>query len=640
MNVTRAARRRRKWNSLVAAVAIGWCLVSGCGEKTEDSSSAAVVETSAVKKGESTAAKTAIVGDRQSTPVVPYKPSSNDPGPFRFVEIAAKTGVDFVHESGMDKERNFPTANGSGAAIFDYDGDGLMDVYFATCRKFPLDRGESNPNRLFRNRGDGKFEDVSEQSGLAYRGFCHGVVVGDIDNDGDQDVFLCVYGSNRLFENLGNGKFQDISKAAGIDAPNWSSSGAFIDYDGDGDLDLYVSNYGSWKYPDDQQFCGDVEKKIPLYCSPKTVRTVPHLFYRNNGDKTFTEVSEQVGIARSGEKAGHGFGVVTGDFNDDGKPDIYVANDMNPNFLFLNKGDGTFEDVTEYCGAAFDERGDTHSGMGVDAEDFDGDSLPDFFVTNFANEPNILFKNQGKGIFTDLTSFVGLTPDSMPWVGWGCALVDLDNDGWPDTFVTNGHVDDNRQDLGQKVEYKEPPILMRNIDGKKFKLATRDAGPYFDEGHVGRGAAFGDLDNDGRIDIVVNQKESHAAILLNRTPGPNRWIRLLLRGTKSNRDALGAKVIVEIDNPDKDKPAPLGETWSAVRRIARQRKGGGSMESAHDPRLLIGVGTAKDVLKLTVSWPSGEKSTFEHLETNKTYQIVEGDPKPAIATMKIVPFAD
>ncbi len=634
--LARASRRLR-------GLALLCGVLAGCGGQDQPGAKDVAQQVAKTTDAQSAASKTktpVIEGDRLTNfgPIVLSK--QTETSPFRFRDAAPGSGVDFVHFSGMTEARHFPTANGSGVAVFDYDNDGKLDLYFATCTLIPLGTATKGPNKLYRNLGGGKFEDVTARSGLGFEGFCHGIVVGDIDNDGDQDVFLCVYGSNRLFENLGNGKFQDISKSAGIDSPNWSSSGAFIDYDGDGDLDLYVSNYGSWKYPDDQQFCGDVEKKIPLYCSPKTVRTVPHLFYRNNGDKTFTEVSAQVGIARSGERAGHGFGVVTGDFNDDGKPDIYVANDMNPNFLFLNKGDGTFEDVTEYCGAAFDERGDTHSGMGVDAEDFDGDLLPDFFVTNFANEPNILFKNQGKGIFTDLTSFVGLMPDSMPWVGWGCALADFDNDGRPDTFVTNGHVDDNRQDLGQKVEYNEPAILMRNIDGKKFKLATRDAGPYFAETHNGRGAAFGDLDNDGRIDIVVNQKESHATILLNRTPGSNRWIRFVLQGTKSNRDAFGAKVIVEIDNPDKDKPAPLGETWSATRRIARQRKGGGSMESAHDPRLLFGVGTAKEVLKATIDWPSGQKSMFEHLETNKTYKIVEGDPKPVAAELKVVPFSD
>jgi hypothetical protein len=323
---------------------------------------------------------------------------------------------------------------------------------------------------------------------------------------------------------------------------------------------------------------------------------------------------------------GHGFGIVTGDFNGDGRIDIYVANDMDPNFLYLNNGDGTFQDATEMSGAAFDDRGAAQSGMGVDAEDVDGDGRPELFVTNFQNEYNTLYQNLGNGLFNDVTAFVGLAADSMPWVSWGCLLGDFDNDGWPDCFVTNGHVDNNRRLLGQAVDYEEPPLLHRNVavdhpanglnkgekprDSRRFKLSTRDVGPYFSSKHVGRGAAFGDLDDDGRLDIVVNHKDAAPAVLLNQTPGENRWIRLKLVGTKSNRDAIGTQIQVEAN----------GLT------IYRQRKGGCSMESASDPRVLIGVGPASEVAKLTLRWPSGTVSTFEHLETNKTYEIVEGKP--------------
>jgi hypothetical protein len=316
-------------------------------------------------------------------------------------------------------------------------------------------------------------------------------------------------------------------------------------------------------------------------------------------------------------------GVLTADLNGDGKTDIYVANDMNPNFLYLNKGDGTFEDVTAISGAAYDARGHAQSGMGVDADDVDGDGLPELFVTNFQNEYNTLYTNLGQGTFIDATAYLGLAVDSLPWVGWGCALGDFDNDGWPDCFVANGHVDDNRRALGQPVDYAEPPLLHRNVpldapraggrsSGRAFRLATRDVGPYFATPHVARGAAFGDLDDDGDIDIVVSHMDAGPAILRNDTPGENRWIRLKLVGTRSNRDAIGARVTAEL----------AGTT------IHRLRKGSYSIESANDPRLLIGLGRAQEVVRLTVRWPSGAVTVREHLATNATHEIVEGSTDP------------
>ncbi len=366
--------------------------------------------------------------------------------------------------------------------MLDYDGDGLLDLYFCTATLLPLGTAEKGPNRLYKNLGGGKFQDVTEKSGLGYQGFCHAALAADIDNDGDTDVFLCNYGSNSLFLNNGDGTFKDVSKAAGIAKPGWSSSGAFLDYDNDGDLDLYVSNYGEWKYPEDSVFCGDLERKIRLYCSPRTIRTVKHFFYRNNGDGTFTDVYDKVILSYDPETKqlkprsdGHGFGVVAADLNEDGKIDLYVANDMNPNFLFLNKGDGTFEDATEASGAAYDEKGQAQSGMGVDAEDFDGDGRPELFVTNFQNEYNTLYQNLGKGTFSDCTAYVGLAADTTPWVGWGTSLSDFDNDGWPDNFVVNGHVDDNRKLLGENVDYEEPaaPLLEQGREAVPPRDARR-----------------------------------------------------------------------------------------------------------------------------------------------------------------------
>jgi hypothetical protein len=547
-----------------------------------------------------------VEGDRMSgfvseAPLMSAQPESS---PFRFAEVAREAGIDFVHFSGMTEDKHFPTANGSGVAMFDHDGDGKLDLYFATATLLPLGTTTKGPNRLYKNLGDGRFRDMTEASGLGFQGYCHGIVVGDIDNDGDQDVFLCNYGPNVLYLNRGDGTFEDISKSAGVDRSGWSSGGAFLDYDRDGDLDLYVANYGEWTYPQDDQYCGNREKHVRLYCSPRTIRTVRHYLYRNNGDTTFTDVAEAAGVGRGD---GHGFGVVAADLNADGLTDLYVANDMNPNFLFLNKGDGTFEDATETSGAAFDEKGQAQSGMGVDAEDVNGDGLPDVIVTNFANEYNTLYQNIGKGSFMDVTPYFGLASDTLPWVGWGTALADLDNDGWPDSFVANGQVDDNRRRLGQNIPYEEPALLFANRQGQRFRLATRDAGSYFEGRHVGRGAAFGDIDNDGDIDIVVNHKDGPPALLRNDSKHENHWIRLELQGTRSNRDAVGSRVVVVAD----------GLT------IHRQRKGGCSMESANDPRLLIGVGKAREVEKLTISWPAGGTTTMQHLETGRSYRIVE-----------------
>ncbi len=477
---------------------------------------------------------------------------SKDPSPFRFRDIRPESGVDFVHVSGNDNRKLYPTAFGSGVAVFDYDGDGKMDLYFATCNPLPLSRDtfKISHNRLYQNVGAGRFQDVTASSGLGFAGFCHGIIVGDVENDGDQDVFLCNFGSNVLYINNGDGTFRDVSRAAGIDRPNWSSGGAMLDYDNDGDLDIYIANYGDWIYPRDAHCCGT--ERVPLFCSPWDVRAAKHILYRNNGDGTFTDVTDKAGI---GKQRGRGFGVVAADFNGDGRTDLYVANDLNPNFLFLNRGDGTFEDATESSGAAYDERGIAQSSMGVDAEDCDGDRFPELFVSNFQNEHIGYYENlsasaapQAGGLapalFRESSAAAGLFTDSKPWVGWGCALADFDNDGWPDGFVANGHVDANRHDLAPMMTYVEPPLLYRNVSItpagthqvlRHFQLSTRDVGAYFNARHAARGAAFGDLDDDGDLDIVVSHMDG-------RRPSCAMIRRIKTRGFVSHWSARGAIV--------------------------------------------------------------------------------------------------
>ena len=379
----------------------------------------------------------------------------------------------------MTEAKHFPTAIGSGLALFDYDGDGRLDLYFANGTRLPVGTDSRRlPNRIYQNLGKDGFRDVTKKTGLGFAGYCHGIVVGDIDNDGDSDVFLCNYGPNVLYLNQGNESFADISKTSGIDRPGWSCGGAFLDYDNDGDLDLYVANYGQWKLPDDDVFCGPTRApeepapgKVRLYCSPKSIRPVQHFLYRNNGDRTFTDVTKAAGIARLD---GRGMSVVATDLNGDNRIDLYVTNDLCPNFVFLNRGDGTFQDVTESSGAGYGSHGEMRAGMGVDAEDVDGDGRPDVLVTNFWNEAQRLFVNLA-GKFEDQRPPGSC--DSLIWVGWGCVLGDFDNDGWPECFTATGHVDDNLHLLGRYFNpYPQPTLLHRNRNGSKFELATRDAG--------------------------------------------------------------------------------------------------------------------------------------------------------------------
>jgi hypothetical protein len=547
---------------------------------------------------------------------------SHDPSPFRFLDIREGSGVEFVHFSGSDSSKYYPTMFGSGVALFDYDGDGLLDVYLASFNPMPPGAAKRGQNRLYKNLGAGKFQDVTEASGLGFAGYCHGIIAGDLDDDGDPDVFLCNYGSNALYRNDGDGTFRDISRDAGIDAPGWSMGGALLDYDDDGDLDIYVANYGDWLYPQDAQRCGS--ERVPMFCSPWSIRTTRHILYRNDGDLSFTDVTREAGLGRDD---GHGFGAAAADLNGDRRIDLYVANDMNPNFLYLNRGDGTFEDATEASGAAFDENGVALSSMGVEAEDCDGDGRPELLTSNFQNEHIGYCQNLSRSAspetggvppvnFRESAAEAGLAKDSKPWVGWGCALADFDGDGWPDCFVANGHIDQNRKDLAATMTYDHPPLLYRNVpssdpekssSSRRFQLSTRDVGPYFNARHVARGAAFGDLDNDGDIDVVVNHMDAPPAILRNDTPGENRWIRLKLIGTRSNRDAVGARVEVE----------------AGGRTITRQRKGGCSLQSTNDPRLLIGLGAVEAIDRVTVRWPSGAVSILVGPKSNVTHELIE-----------------
>jgi hypothetical protein len=490
--------------------------------------------------------------------------------------------------------------------MLDYDGDGRLDLYFATTRNLPLDAPTtSQGNKLYRNHGDGTFEDVTERAGVGFHGFCHGVAVGDVDNNGYPDLYLTNYGPNVLYLNNGDGTFRAPREFGAECRRSWSTSAAFLDYDGDGWLDLYVSCYGHWVFDEPHQFCGNEAKSVRIFCPPSMIPPDHHYLFRNRGDGTFEETTRRAGVLR---RDGRGMGVVAADVNRDGLTDLYVANDMCPHFLFLSRGDGTFEDVTDSSGAAVTESGHYQGGMGVDAEDLDGDGFPELFVTNFEGEYNTIHRTTDGRNFEDVSAWAGIVRDSIPDVGWGCRLADFDNDGWPDMLVVNGHVDDNLARIGRDGVYAQRPKVWRNQGRGRFRLVP-DPGPFFAVGHPARGAAFGDLDNDGDIDVVISRMDSRPAILWNESE-PAHWIGLELVGTRSNRSAIGAAVEVHVGG----------------RVLYRQFKGGGSFASASDPRLLIGVGGAGRVDRVEVRWPSGRRTTMTEPALGRTHRVIEPGP--------------
>jgi hypothetical protein len=528
--------------------------------------------------------------------------SSAAPTTIRFREITGTTGINFVHCSGNSSEKRFPTTNGSGVAMLDYDGDGRLDLYFATTRNFPLDAPtNSHGNRLYRNLGNGTFEDVTESAGVGFSGFNHGLAVGDVDGNGFPDLFLANFGPNVLYLNQGDGTFRNASEASGAQCGLWSSGAAVFDYDGDGDLDLYISCYGQWVDDGSHPYCGDAARRIRTYCSPLTIPPQRHFLFRNLGDGTFEDVTESAGILRAD---GRGMGVVAADVNRDGWIDLYVANDLSPHFLFLNRGDGTFDDATESSGAAVSGAGDYQAGMGVDAEDLTGDGLPELFATHFREDYNTLYLNLDGRTFQDISARAGIVKESLPDVGWGCALADFDNDGLPDMMVVNGHIDDNLTALtGVDIPQAEPAKIWRNVGEGRFRRVL-DAGPFFDVGHVARGAAFGDLDDDGDLDVVISRMDGPPAVLRNES-APRSWLRLALVGDRTGRPAIGA----------------VAEVHAGGRVIYRQLKGGGSYLSVNDPRLLIGLGPAEQVERVVVHWPGGSRSELTNPAVDRTYRV-------------------
>jgi hypothetical protein len=535
------------------------------------------------------------------TPAVspPARTETAEGGAPWFREVTSATGIDFRHCSGTNAEKPFPAANGSGLATFDYDLDGKCDLYFATGKPFPIDpQSSAHFNRCYRNLGEWRFADVTRLTGLGHAGYSAGVAVGDFDSDGFPDVFVACYGADVLYRNCGDGTFRQCDQA-GVEDERWGASAVFMDADNDGLLDLYVCHYAKWTW-EMRRWCGDYERNMREYCSPYSVEADDDELYRNLGDGRFAAAAAEMGLARPPAR---GQGIVAADLDGNGLCDLYIGNDLQPNFLFLNQGAGKFHDATESSGAAYDHQGRVQAGMGVDAADVNGDGKPELYVTNFFDEPNTLYDNLGQGVFVDATIQRGLYNDSLRYIGWGTALADFNLDGWPDVVVTNGPLRANEPAAN-------PPLLWQNVGGR-FRFLDGQGGDYFRSVHAGRGLAVADLDNDGDLDVVIGHHDGSPALLSNEhrkgESAAAQSITLRLVGTRSNRDCIGATIRTD---------------WPDAARLTLV-KGGGSYLSASDIRQVLAIPSGVDSVNCEILWPGGERSNVKGLRAGASFVIIQ-----------------
>lgn len=533
-----------------------------------------------------------------------------------FEDATAATGLSFEHFNGMSGELYFPEMMGSGVALFDYDGDGDMDLYLVQGQMLggrPVSAATIPPryavpltDRLYRNdQSDGslKFTDVTDTSGLRAEGYGMGVAAADYDNDGHVDLYVTNYGSNQLWRNLGDGTFKEVTAAAGVDDPRWSVSAAWLDYDRDGWLDLYVGNYAKHSIDTDRRVCR-MAKLERDYCGPLKGAGDPDSLFRNRGDGTFEDVSRAAGIRKA---YGGALGVVAADFNSDGWPDIYVANDGVANQIWMNRKDGSFVNEALLAGVAVNKDGMAEASMGVDAADFDGDGDEDLFMTHLRQETNTLYINDGQGWFEDRTVSMGLANPSFSYTGFGTAWFDYDNDGWLDLLAVNGAVRKLQElvETGDPYPLHQPNQLFRNLGNGRYREVTAEAGPAFDVSLVSRGAAFGDLDEDGDTDVVVTNNSGPARILLNRVGAEAGWLGLRLLTADGKRDAYGARVVLEGERP-----------------LLRRSRADGSYASSNDPRILFGLGAeAAGRVSVRVIWPDGSEASWADLKTGRYHVL-------------------
>ena len=547
--------------------------------------------------------------------------------PVVFTDVTAKAGLSkAVNTSGSATNKQLLLEEmGGGAAFFDYDNDGWLDILLVNGASLDPAVRERNPaSYLFHNNRDGTFTDVSQQAGLIHSGWGQGCCVGDYDNDGFDDLFVSYFGRNVLYHNNGNGTFTDVSEKAGVtgSSDRWGAGCCFLDYDRDGHLDLFVANYVSYDparapKPGEAMYC--LYNDIPVPCGPQGFTGGTNILYRNRGDGTFVDVSEESGITRprgassmvfvgrNWQPTGsYGMGAAAADFDNDGWPDIYVASDTAPSLLYRNNHDGTFREIAVPAGCAFDENGVAMSGMGVGLGDFDGDGWMDIVRTNFSEQVTTLYRNYGNGAFEDASIKAGLGVNRK-YVGFGVGFLDFDNDGWKDLFLANGHV--YSQIAGRKIHltYKEPKVLYRNLGNGRFEDVSAKAGPAIKAENLGRGCAFGDFDNDGDVDVIINNLDGPPTLLRNDGGNRNNWIMIKCVGVKSNRSAIGARVRIT----------------SGARSQIDEVMSGSSYYSQNDFRLHFGLGSATKVDSVEIAWPSGLKESFKSLASNHLYVIQE-----------------
>lgn len=522
-----------------------------------------------------------------------------------FVDVTSEAGLDFRYINGASGNKFMVEAVGSGAAFFDADSDGWIDLYILNGAPLPGYEGPTGPNALFRNDGDGTFTDITDSSGTGDMRFGMAAATGDADNDGDPDLYVANYGANVLYRNDGGGRFTDVTMTAAVADSGWGSHAAFADVDRDGDLDLYVANYMDFDV-DANRACYRGEARE--YCGPNTYDGQSGVLYRNDGDLQFVDITSEAGLST---QAGRQLAAVFGDIDDDGDDDLFVANDKQPNFLFTNDGAGHFEEIGAIAGVAYNEEGVAESAMGADLGDIDNDGDIDIVVATFQWLPNTLYQNDGDGFFSDVTFSVGLGAESVPYLGMTAAFLDYDNDGFLDVFVANGHLDQNVKEFDPSTSYEQINQLFRNRHDGTFEETTRSSGPGMLVERVSHGAVFGDIDNDGDVDIFISDSASPTCTLL-RNDGGNaaNYLTLRVRGTRSNRDAIGARVRIVADD--------LVQT----RQIRRSY---GYMGS-NDVRLHVGLGSRTVADSVIVRWPNGNVQTFTKLAANRQVELVEKAP--------------
>ncbi len=529
------------------------------------------------------------------------------PSEVTFVDVAPLAGLQFQHDNAATTEKYLVETMGGGCGWIDYDQDGLFDLYLVNSAATKVYNPQNPPRAaLYHNNGDGTFTDVTERAGVGAEGlFGMGLAVGDYDNNGFPDLLVLGYDRSILYRNKGDGTFTDVSKEAGVENKGrWASSAAWFDYNNDGRLDLVIANYVDWT-PETNYYCGDKGPGMRSYCHPDVYHGQEPTLYHNNGDGTFTDVSKASGV---GAKPGNGLGVLTFDYNNDGWQDIFIANDNMPNFLFHNNRDGTFTETAYLAGVAVSGDGYSEAGMGVDAADTTGSGRMDVIVTHLDQQLDRLYRNLGEMGFEDATFRSKLSYATFKFSGFGTCFLDYDNDGWRDLFIANGHVLDNVERYRPDVTYAEPKLMLRNTGGGILENVSDRLGPDLLRPRVSRGAAAGDFDNDGDLDLLVSNNGQTAQLLRNEGGNANHWVEILLIGTKSNRDGVGARLKLT-----------AGDVV-----LYDQRKGGTSYQSAPDPRLHFGLGRKTKVDSLEILWPSGLVTRLQDLPAGRIITVEEG----------------